>query len=447
MKIRSEQIEKMRQDAVRIFEQGLKAVEPATAVKRFCHVEGNVLKVADRSYNLDKIKRVFIVGTGKASAPMAGAIEEILGDRITGGSINVKYGHTVRLSRIVQVEAGHPVPDENGAKGAAAILKLVNTAEKNDLVLCLISGGGSALLPLASGGLTLKDKQDTTSVLLACGASIHEINSIRKHLSQIKGGRLATAAYPATIVSLILSDVVGDDLDVIGSGPTVPDSSTFRDCMDIIRYYRIENKLPPAVLNHIRKGMAGEIPESPKAENPAFNNVQNLIIASNFESIQAARKEAESLGYRTLILSSMIQGETRDIACLHGALAREILKTGNPVAKPACLLSGGETTVTIRGNGLGGRNQEFALAAAIDIADHDHIVILSAGTDGTDGPTDAAGALADSSTLHRARELNLAPAKYLYNNDSYHFFEALQDLFKTGPTHTNVMDLRIVLVR
>jgi len=447
MTILTKQIKDMRKDAARIFYQGLKAVEPATAVKRFCRIDGPRLMFADRVYDLTKINRVFVIGAGKASAPMAAAVEEILGDRITSGIVNVKYGHTARLSKIGLVEAGHPVPDEKGGKGAQDILDLVKTAEKQDLVICLISGGGSALLPLSSEGLTLKDKQDTTNVLLACGATIHEINAIRKHLSRVKGGQLAAAAYPAAIVSLMLSDVVGDDLDVIASGPTVPDSSTFQDCMDIINKYNIENKLPSAVVHRMKAGLSGKIPETPKSGNPAFQNTQNLIIGSNFESVSAAKQKAETLGYSTLILSSMIQGETRDIAQLHGALAREILKTGNPIAKPACILSGGETTVSIRGNGLGGRNQEFVLAAAIDITGHDHIVVLSAGTDGNDGPTDAAGATADSFTLNRAKELNLDPRKYLSNNDSYHFFEALDDLFKTGPTNTNVMDLRIVLVK
>jgi len=446
MTINPKQIEKMREDAIRIFHQGLEAVEPATAIKRFCSIDGTRLMIADRMYDLTTLNRVFVVGAGKASAPMAAAVEEILGDRITSGTINVKYGHTAKLNKINLIEAGHPVPDENGSRGTQDILNLVKSAGKQDLVICLISGGGSALLPLAAEGLTLKDKQDTTQVLLACGATIHEINAIRKHLSRVKGGQLAAAATPAKIVSLMLSDVVGDDLDVIASGPTVPDSSTFQDCMNIINKYTIEKKLPAAVVSRIQAGFSGQIPETPKNGNQAFQNTQNLIIASNIESITAAKQKAESLRYRTLILSSMFEGETRDVARLHGAMAREVLKTGNPIPKPACILSGGETTVSIRGNGLGGRNQEFVLAAAIDIAGHDNIVILSAGTDGSDGPTDAAGAAADSTTLIRAKELNLDPKKYLSNNDSYHFFEALNDLIKTGPTNTNVMDLRIVLI-
>jgi hydroxypyruvate reductase len=339
------------------------------------------------------------------------------------------------------------LPDENGQHGTEAILKLVRDAGKDDLVICLISGGGSALTPLPFHGLTLKDKQETIKVLLSCGATIHEINAIRKHTSMIKGGRLARAAYPATLVSLILSDVVGDDLDVIASGPTVPDSSTFSSCMKILQRYNILKKIPETVLNHIEAGASGKVPETPNTDDSAFDKTYNLIIGSNIESLMAAKQKAESLGYKVLVLSSMIEGETRDVAHVHGAIAREIIKTGNPLHPPACILSGGETTVTLTGKGLGGRNQEFALASAIDIAGKNEVVILSGGTDGNDGPTDAAGAFADNFTLKRAGEMGLDPYYFLLNNDSYHFFQKLGDLLMTGATNTNVMDLRIVLVK
>jgi hydroxypyruvate reductase len=334
---------------------------------------------------------------------------------------------------------------ENGEDGSRAILSLASDAGKDDLVLCLMSGGGSALLPLAAEGLSLKDKQDTIKVLLACGATIHEINAIRKHTSNIKGGRLARTTYPATLISLILSDVVGDDLDVIASGPTVPDSSTFVDCMEIFKKYNILNKLPDTVVRHIEAGISGKVDETPKIGDPAFDNVNNVIVGSNFEAISAAKKEAQSLGYNTLVLSSMIEGETKHVAHVHGAIAREVVKTGNPLPAPACILSGGETTVTITGSGLGGRCQEFALAAALDISENENIVILSGGTDGNDGPTDAAGAVADSDTINRATAKGLDPREYLENNDSYNFFKKMGDLLITGPTNTNVMDLRITL--
>lgn len=446
MEARTDIIEKLKNDARNIFNHGLQAVEPKAAVKRYCRLEGNHLTMGDHRFDISRTDRIYVIGCGKASAPMAAAVEELVGDRISGGVVNVKYGHVDDLRYIKLIEAGHPVPDENGQAGARAMLDLAADAGEKDLIICLISGGGSALLPLPVKNLTLKDKQDTTNVLLACGATIHEINAIRKHLSQVKGGQLAKAAYPATLVTLMLSDVVGDDLDVIGSGPTVPDSSSYGDCLNIFAKYDILDKLPAAVVDHIQRGASQKLPETPKPGDKVFEKAHNLIIGSNMEAVAAARQKATELGYGTLILSSMIEGETRDVARVHTAIAREILKTGNPLAKPACILSGGETTVSIRGKGLGGRNQEFVLAAAIDISDRHHIVVLSGGTDGNDGPTDAAGALADSTTVRRARALAMVPAAYLVENDSYHFFEKTGDLLITGPTNTNVMDLRIILV-
>ncbi|MGD2269077.1 MAG: glycerate kinase [Desulfobacterales bacterium] len=446
MNSKSKDIQKMRGDAVSIFNAGLKAVEPGRAVRNHCRVESDHLHVSDQVYDLSMFKNLFVIGAGKASAPMAAAIENLFGERITAGIINVKYGHTAELERVKLVEAGHPVPDENGEAGSRAILDLASDAGRNDLILCLMSGGGSALLPLAAEGLNLKDKQDTIKVLLACGATIHEINAIRKHTSSIKGGRLARAAYPATLISLILSDVVGDDLDVIASGPTVADSSTFGDCMEIFRKYQIIDKLPGSVVRHIEAGISGKVDETPKTGDRVFLQVNNIIVGSNFEAISAAEKKAKQLAYHTLILSSMIEGETKHVAHVHGAIAREILKTGNPLPPPACILSGGETTVTITGKGRGGRSQEFALAAAMDICESDNIVVLCGGTDGTDGPTDAAGAMADSGTITRAAEMGMDPRRFLSDNDSYSFFKTLEDLFITGPTNTNVMDLRITLV-
>lgn len=439
-------IEEMRSDAVKIFHQGLQAVEPGAAIKRFCRREGDILFIGNRRYNLTEINNVFVTGAGKATAPMAKAIEDIVGDNITGGIINVKYGHTANLKYIQLIQAGHPVPDENGIKGGNEILDLAQSAKKNDLVLCLISGGGSALLVLPAEGITLKDKQNTIKILLSCGATIHEINTIRKHISKIKGGRLADAVYPAAMISLILSDVVGDDLDVIASGPSVPDTSTFEECMNIFKKYKITENMPKAVVSHIKKGVSGKVAETPKEGNKIFKNTGNLIVAGNMEAINAARQESNKMGYNTLVLSSMIEGETREVARVHTAIAKEILKTGNPITPPACILSGGETTVNITGGGLGGRNQEFVLAAVTDIVDRKSIVVLSGGTDGGDGPTDAAGAIADSNTFERAERMGLNPLTFLFNNDSYHFFKQLGDLFITGPTNTNVMDLRIILV-
>lgn len=439
-------LQNTREDAVAIFKAGLLAVAPDQAIRRYCHRKGNTLFVGEQTFDLDNYENVYLVGAGKAAAPMAATMEELLGDRLSGGVIVVKYEHTVTLNKVVTIEAGHPVPDENGEKGAQKILELAFAAGENDLFICLISGGGSALLPLSVPGVSLADKQETTRILLACGATIHEINSLRKHLSSIKGGRLALAATPATVVSLILSDVVGDDLDVIASGPTVPDQTSFSDCFDIITKYHIEDQLPKSVIDHFSKGINAEIKDTPKPGDPAFGATTNLIIGSNIEALLAAEKEAVKRGYGTLVLSSMIEGETEEVVKVHTAIAREIAKTGHPKRPPACILSGGETTVTLKGEGLGGRNQEFAICAANDIAGEKTIVMLSGGTDGNDGPTDSAGALVDNSTLNRAAAKQLDIKKYLAQNNSYQFFDALGDHLITGPTNTNVMDLRLILI-
>jgi glycerate 2-kinase len=441
------ELDAMRQDAVTIFNSALCAVNAFSAVKNYCRRKADTFYIDQFPVNLNRYKNIYVIGAGKASAHMGAAIEEILSNRITDGIINVKYDHTVPLKRIKLIEAGHPIPDENGRKGALQILYLVEQLKAEDLVICLISGGGSALLPLPTPPLTLTDKQKTIRTLLSCGASINEINILRKHMSLIKGGRLAEKTWPATLITLIVSDVVCNPLDVIASGPTVGDPSTFNDCMDIISKYDILNRIPAAVAEHFKKGIDEKIADTPKPGTQLFDKTINLIVGSNIEALSAARKTAESLGYNTLILSSMIEGDTRQAAHLHTAIAKEIRKTGNPLSTPACILSGGETTVILAGTGKGGRNQEFALTAAIDIADEDRMVILSAGTDGTDGPTDAAGGIVDSCTIKKANGADLNPIAFLENNDSYHLFQKTGDLLITGPTGTNVMDLRIVLVK
>jgi hydroxypyruvate reductase len=350
------------------------------------------------------------------------------------------------LSGIKVVEAGHPVPDEAGLRGTREMIDLLSQTGEADLVFCLISGGGSALSPAPADGLSLGDKQEVTRQLLACGATIHEINSIRKHLSRIKGGHLARLAWPSTLVSLILSDVIGDDLDTIASGPTVPDPSTFYDCLRTLNRYGLTEAVPPPALRHLEAGARGELPETPKSGDPAFRRTQNVIVGSNTLALVASQEKARNLGYNSLILSSSIQGETREVARIHTAIAKEIVSTGNPISPPACLISGGETTVTVQGSGKGGRNQEFALASALDIEGLPNVLVLSGGTDGTDGPTDAAGALADGDTVERGRFKGLDAESYLANNDSYNFFKLLEDLLVTGPTLTNVMDLRLVMV-
>ncbi len=442
----NEALKKMRHDAAAIFQAGLRAVAPEEAVRRHVHRDGDALIVTGRRYDLPAFRKVIVVGAGKAACPMAKVLEEMLMDRLAGGHVNVKYGHLTPLKRIQIQEAGHPVPDAAGLAGTEKIFDLLATVEKNDLVIVVLSGGGSALLPMPSAGITLEEKQATTKLLLACGANINEMNAIRKHLSQVKGGQLARAAYPATLITLILSDVIGDPLDVIASGPTVADTSTFQEVQSILEKYGIREQLPTSVQKHLAKGLAGEAPETPKPGDAIFVKTQNLVVASNRQAIEAAQAEAHHLGYRTLILSTLIEGETREVARVHAAIAKEIRASGQPLPPPACVISGGETTVTLRGNGLGGRNQEFVLAAAIDLADVPDAVILSAGTDGTDGPTDAAGAVGDGETIRRAAKLALQPQIFLNNNDSYRFFEKLGDLLITGPTNTNVMDLRLMLI-
>ena len=439
-------LQTLRDDAEGIFQAGLAAVDPRSAVLRHCRRRGDILTLGDREYDLAAMDRVLVVGAGKATAAMATAMEELLGRRIAAGLISVKYGHTRPLAHIETVEAGHPLPDQNGWSAARRILNMVRAAGATDLVIVLISGGGSALLPLADDPIGLADKQAVSDLLIAAGATIHEINTIRKHISAIKGGRLAQAAAPAAAVTLILSDVVGNDLDVIASGPTVADDTTFGQCEEIIARYGLAPRLPQSVARHLQAGREGRIPETPDRAHGHWDHVHNLIVADNRQAVLAAADEARRRGYQPLILSTLLEGETRVVAKVHGAIAREMLSSGHPAAPPACLLSGGETTVTVRGTGHGGRNQEFALAAALEIDGCADIILLSGGTDGTDGPTDAAGGLVDHTTLQRARSMGLAARQALENNDAYPFLRSLGDLLITGPTLTNVMDLHIVLV-
>jgi len=437
---------KLKRDAVDIFLAGVTAVEPGSAVRSHLALEGGTLVAGKNRIALPDGGRVFVVGGGKAGAPMAAAVEEILGDRIHGGVVAVKYGHLAPVEKVAILEAAHPVPDEAGVRASTAIMDLLKEANGNDLVICLISGGGSALLPSPVPPVSLADKQKVTGLLLESGAEIGEINCVRKHLSLLKGGGLARAAHPARVVTLILSDVVGDPLDVIASGPTVGDPTTYARAVSILEQYNLEGKVPEDVMAYLREGAAGRHPETPKPGDRELAGVVNVLIGTNTIALEAARRTARELGYNTAILSSTIIGETRDAAADHADLAKKINSTGQPVARPACVLSGGETTVTIRGTGKGGRNQEFALAAALGIEGLTGTVILSGGTDGTDGPTDAAGAVADGTTVQRAREAGLDASNHLDNNDAYPFFETLGDLLMTGPTLTNVMDLRVILV-
>ena len=378
--------------------------------------------------------RIILIAVGKAACPMAAAVQEIAGDRLDTALVVTKKGHAA-LGSCNVIEAGHPVPDANSLRASETVTRMVHLLGERDLLILGISGGASALLSAPAAPVTLADKQQTTDLLLRAGATINELNAVRKHLSTLKGGRLAALAYPAKIVSLILSDVIGDPLDVIASGLTIADPTTLEDARAVLLKHGLWDHVPESVRKRLEAG-----PETPKPGDPIFQNVENVIIGSNRLALEAAGVKAEALGYNTKILSSTVEGEARLVAREHA----EIL---NRTVPPACILSGGETTVTVRGTGKGGRNQEFALAAALEIDGRDNLAILCAGTDGSDGPTDAAGAFACSDTVKRAIQLGLDPVDHLERNNSYPFFDLLGDLVKTGPTGTNVMDVNIMLAR
>lgn len=412
----------------------LDAVDPGAAVRRHVRREGNELLVGERRYDLDGFEHVFLVGGGKAAVPMAAALVQILGERLTRGAVVTKAGHAQGWAhpRIQVVEAGHPVPDANSVRGGRLVADLAAEAGPDDLVICLISGGGSALLTHPAAGLTLDDLQAVTDALLRCGAPINEINAVRKHASRIKGGNLARLAAPAQLVTLILSDVIGDPLDVIASGPTVPDSTTVADAREVLARYGIEG--------------GGRLRETPKPGDEVFEDVQDVVIGSNRLAARAAVDEARRRGFDTLLLGTYAEGEAREVGTVAAALTKGVRADGDPLSPPACLIWGGETTVTVRGDGKGGRNQELALAAALALDGWSDVLMMALATDGTDGPTDAAGAVVTGDTMRRARELGLDARVALEANDSYHFFEALGDLIRTGPTGTNVNDLLFILV-
>ena len=435
----------LRDSALAILRAALDAADPRAAIHRVMQREGDRLRVGAREYDLGRVRRVFVVGFGKAGAAMSQAVEEILGDKLERGWVSVKYGHLAPLQKTHLHEAGHPLPDANSLLGAQKIVELLDETTSDDLVVCLISGGGSAILELPVPGVSLDDLRATTDALLRSGATINEMNALRKHLSQVKGGQLARRAQ-APIISLILSDVIGSPLDTIASGPTAPDSTTFADALNVIERRGVREQLPASVVKHIERGARGEIEDTPKENDPALGRVQNVVVADNAIACEEALYQAQARGFHSILLSTFVQGEAREIAKLLAAIAKEIAHADRPVVRPACIIAGGETTVTVRGNGKGGRNQELALAAAIEISGMDGVVVLSAGTDGTDGPTDAAGAIADGATLVRAAAEGLTAQTFLTNNDAYHFFEPLGDLIKTGPTNTNVNDVIIVLV-
>jgi glycerate-2-kinase len=429
----------------RLLKAGLAAADPGQAVHRAVRRTATGILAAGHRYPLRKNGQVVAVGAGKAAAVMAAALERRLGPRLAGGLVVVKRGYAVPTRRIAVVNAGHPVPDRAGQKAAARMLALVRKLTENDLVIVLLSGGASSLLPLPAPGLTLADKQRTAGLLLRCGASINEMNAVRKHLSAIKGGRLA-AATRARVVTLALSDVIGDDLGTIGSGPTAPDRTTYADAIAVLRRRRIWAKLPARVRRHLLAGAKGLREETPKPGAAAFARVRNAIVGGNRASVEAAAREARRAGFSPSVYPRPLSGEAREAARLFARRATRMRGHGNSVRPPACLIAGGETTVTVRGRGRGGRAQEFALAAARDIAGLPDVWIAGIGTDGTDGPTDAAGAVVDGGTVSRARRNGIEPSEFLRRNDSYAFFKRAGGHIVTGPTGTNVNDLYVLIV-
>ena len=436
---------KARALALRSLESALNAVDPKQIIKSKLLLKNLTLHVNGYSIDLKKFKNIYVIGGGKASGSMAEALEQVLGNSITNGLVNVPRSSKNKTDIIKLHEASHPIPDEAGVEGTRRMLKIAEQAKEDDLVICLISGGGSSLMPLPHGKISIADKKKITNALLKCGATINEINTVRKHISDFKGGWLAKKAYPATILNLILSDVVGDPLDFIASGPTVPDSTTFSDAIKVLKKYRLWSKAPASIRKVLSDGEKGLIPETPKANDEAFKRVYNVVVGNNRLASLTAQEYLKSEGLNTLLLTSTLEGEARHVGIMLASIVHEVSVSGNPVPKPAGIIAGGETTVTVTGKGLGGRNQEIALAAAQKLNDMNGVVVASLSTDGVDGPTDAAGAIADGKTLVRAAKMGLTPEEYLAENDSYHFFSKLGDLIFTGPTGTNVNDVSVIV--
>ena len=430
-----------------VLEAALDAVDPVQATRLVLERVGDTLTVAGRTYDLRHYRRIIVVGAGKAGAPMTQAVETVLGDRLSDGLVVVKTGHSAPTQHIEIAEASHPRPDAAGVAAGQRILTLAQNANDDDLVIALLSGGGSALLVAPAPGLTLADLQAMTDALLASGATIHEVNCLRKHCETLKGGQLARAVAPASLITLALSDVVGSPLDVIASGPTVPDATTWDDAWAIVRRFDLEDKLPAPILARLAAGRRGEIADTPKTDDPAFATTQTLIVADNRVAAVAAAARAQELGYHALLLTTYLEGEAAQIAKVAVALGREVLAHGAPISPPACLILGGETTVTLgKQPGQGGRNQELALAASIALAGETEITVVSLATDGSDGPTDSAGGFADGSTRARGRQLGLDAEEYLRGHNAYPYLQASHDLLVTGPTQTNVNDLVFVFV-
>ncbi len=432
--------------ALETIEHALNSVDAASLLKSKVTCKRAKLHAGSQSYNLDRFQRIYVVGGGKAAGPMAQAIEGLLGERITEGFVNVPHRDRRKTTIIKLHWASHPIPNKAGIAGAKRMLKLVEKANEHDLVIALISGGGSSLMSLPRDGVSLKDQQELTDALLKSGAKIAEINTVRKHLSAFKGGWLAKAACPATVLNLIISDVIGDSLEFVASGPTIPDSTTFADARNVLEGYDLWAKTPKSIRKLILDGERGLVEETPKADDVCFEKVHSVVLGSSLSAALAALQFLRSRGLNALLLTSTLEGEARIAGTLLSSIAVEVAASGNPVAKPAGIVVSGETVVTVRGKGLGGRNQELALSAARGLQNIEGAVVASVSTDGVDGPTDSSGAIADEDTVDRAKRLGLRPERFLAENDSHSFFARLGDLIVTGPTGTNVNDISLIVV-
>jgi glycerate-2-kinase len=445
---RSQADRRAREAVLGALEAALKSSDPYRLILDHVRMSGSKLIVDSESLDLDDFKCIYVIGGGKASGAMAEALETLLGDRITGGLVNILKNtrSRYRTNRVKLNEAGHPIPTEDGLEGAKRMLEIAERSSSEDLIICLISGGGSAMMTVPREGVDIEDKQAVTRLLLHAGADIGELNTVRKHLSAFKGGWLAKKAEPATVLSLILSDVIGNPLDTIASGPTAPDNTTYSDAVQILRKFQLWTQIPSSVRETLEMGTRGLLPETPKPGETAFLKVKNIIIGDNRGACLAAKKNLVEQGFNAQFLTSYMMGEARQAGLLLASIVCEISSSGNPVSKPAAVIVGGETTVTVTGRGIGGRNQEVALSAATVISRMDGVSLASIGTDGIDGPTDAAGAIVDGKTVARAKEIKLDCWRCLKENDSYSFFSELRDLVVTGPTGSNVNDIAVLCV-
>lgn len=427
-----------------ILDSTLSSVDPEKSIERVIEVKDQrYLKIGGKSFDLKSIDNIYVIGAGKGAASMVSGLRNHLGQRIRDGVVIVKHleKSISHYKNIRYFQGNHPVPGPDSLESTKELVKITSKFTEKDLVLCVITGGGSALMTLPRENIELDDLREITELLLRCGATIQEINTIRKHLDQVKGGGIAQLVSPAQLVTLILSDVIGNPIDIIASGPTVPDPSTFQDALSILERYKIVKKCPTSILSLLRKGARGEVLETGKEDDKYFQEVHNVIIGDNLHACQAAKEKCIQLGLNSIILTTSLRGEAREVGVFLSAVLREMALTSNPIPRPACIIAGGETTVTLQGQGRGGRNQELALSAVKELAGLNNIALVTLATDGEDGPTDSAGAIVWGDSLERGNVLGLDPQEHLSNNDSYNYFQRLNDSIKIGPTGTNVNDI------